>query len=116
MRADDARFRQAGWFEVLVGKSLHDDGKGKCFAYVHRQEENPPKRMRQFLSPQNDEAEKLAAVISKLRMQPHRSHVGGIYLNAEQLDALGIVIVDQLNCGDAVPNQRGYVEHRIFEQ
>ena len=29
-----------------------------------------------------------------------------IYVNGERLDALGIAIVDQLNCGDAVPNSR----------
>ena len=52
VRAHNANSRQAGWFEVIVGKSLHHEGKGKCFAYVHRQEDNPPQRMRQFLSEQ----------------------------------------------------------------
>ena len=52
VRAHDAQSRQAGWFEVMVGKSLRYEGGGKCFAYVHRQEPNPSNRMRQFLSEQ----------------------------------------------------------------
>ena len=52
VRAHDATSRQEGWFEVIVGKSVSDQGKGKCFAYVHRQADAPTQRMRQFLSEQ----------------------------------------------------------------
>lgn len=38
-----------GWFEVIVGKSLRDDGAGHCFAYVHRLEADPEQRMQRFV-------------------------------------------------------------------
>ncbi|MCP3711800.1 ISKra4 family transposase [Paraburkholderia sp. CNPSo 3274] len=42
--------RQDGWFEVIVGKSLHDDGGGHSFAYVHTLEHAPAERMLAFLA------------------------------------------------------------------
>ena len=52
VRAHDAKTPQEGWFEVIVGKSLRDDGAGRCFAYVHRLEADPAQRMQRFI---NDE-------------------------------------------------------------
>ncbi|MEX3845495.1 ISKra4 family transposase [Paraburkholderia sp. BR10882] len=42
--------RQDGWFEVIVGKSLRDDGRGHSFAYVHTLEHEPADRMLAFLA------------------------------------------------------------------
>jgi hypothetical protein len=41
--------RQDGWFEVIVGKSLRDDGRGHSFAYVHTLEYDPAIRCWRFL-------------------------------------------------------------------
>ena len=37
-------------FEVIVGKSLRDDGRGHSFAYVHTLEHEPAERMLAFLA------------------------------------------------------------------
>jgi hypothetical protein len=42
--------RQDGWFEVIVGKSLRDNGGGRSFAYVHTLEHAPADRMLAFLA------------------------------------------------------------------
>lgn len=42
--------RQDGWFEVIVGKSLRDDGRGHSFAYAHTLEPEPADRMLAFLA------------------------------------------------------------------
>jgi hypothetical protein len=42
--------RHDGWFEVIVGKSQRDDGEGGCFAYVHRLEPDPSRRMEHFFT------------------------------------------------------------------
>ena len=49
VRAHDGKTPQEGWFEVIVGKSLRDDGAGQCFAYVHRLEADPAQRMQRFV-------------------------------------------------------------------
>jgi hypothetical protein len=35
--------------EVIVGKSVTDDGDGKCFAYVHTYDNKPSRRLFEFL-------------------------------------------------------------------
>ena len=49
IRLAGRKSRQDGWFEVMVGKSQRRDSHGCCFAYVHRLEPDPTKRMRDFL-------------------------------------------------------------------
>lgn len=43
------RSRHEGWFEVIVGKSVVDDGHGKCFAYVQTYDHKPKRRLFEFL-------------------------------------------------------------------
>jgi len=52
VKASDARSRQEGWFEVMVGKSLPRAGMGQVFAFVHRLEAQPTERMERFLAEQ----------------------------------------------------------------
>jgi hypothetical protein len=41
VHARDDRSRKAGWFEVIVGKSLPDEGASKCFGFVHTYDTKP---------------------------------------------------------------------------
>jgi hypothetical protein len=50
VRLAGAKRRQEGWFEVIVGKSQRETGRGRCFAYVHRLELDPSQRMQRFVS------------------------------------------------------------------
>jgi hypothetical protein len=52
VKAADARSRQEGWFEVMVGKSLPRAGSGQVFAFVNRLEPKPTARMERFLAEQ----------------------------------------------------------------
>ncbi|KJK21477.1 hypothetical protein UB46_27070 [Burkholderiaceae bacterium 16] len=49
LRLAGRRRRQDGWFEVIVGKSMRDQGAGHSFAYVHKLEHRPADRMLNFL-------------------------------------------------------------------
>lgn len=52
VHAKQQRSRHEGWFEVIVGKSVTDDGDGKCFAYVQTHDTRPKRRLFEFLKSQ----------------------------------------------------------------
>ena len=56
--------RQDGWFEVIVGKSLRDDGSGHSFAYVHTLEHAPVDRMLAFLAQEGVAADQPVTFLS----------------------------------------------------
>src|SRR5471032_300149 len=56
--------RQDGWFEVIVGKSLRDDGRGHSFAYVHTLEHAPVDRMLAFLAQESVAADQPVTFLS----------------------------------------------------
>jgi len=56
--------RQDGWFEVIVGESLRDDGGGHSFAYVHTLEQAPADRMLAFLSQEGVSADQPVTFLS----------------------------------------------------
>ena len=43
---------KAGWFEVMVGKSIPDTGDAKCFAMVHTLDTKPRRRLDAVLGAQ----------------------------------------------------------------
>lgn len=45
IHARDGDNRKAGWFEVIVGKSIPDEGDTKRFAFVHQYEEQPQRHL-----------------------------------------------------------------------
>jgi Plasmid pRiA4b ORF-3-like protein len=49
VHARDDRSRKAGWFEVIVGKSLPDEGASKCFGFVHTYDTKPKRRLFEVL-------------------------------------------------------------------
>jgi len=52
VHARDGDCRKAGWFEVIVGKSLPETGQNKRFAFVHLYEEQPRRHLATALNAQ----------------------------------------------------------------
>jgi hypothetical protein len=52
VHARDERSRKAGWFEVIVGKSMPDEGASKCFGCVHTYDTKPKRRLFEVLKSQ----------------------------------------------------------------
>jgi len=52
VHARDEHRRQAGSFEIIVGKSVVEDGGAKCFAFVNREDAKPKRRLFEVLKSQ----------------------------------------------------------------
>ena len=52
IQARDADHRKAGWFEMIVGKSLSQEGNNKCFGYVTTYDVKPKRRLHEMLRSQ----------------------------------------------------------------
>ncbi|MGH9631298.1 MAG: hypothetical protein ACRD7E_23585, partial [Bryobacteraceae bacterium] len=52
VHARDEEHRQAGSFEIMVGKSIVEDGGAKCFAFVNREGAKPKRRLFEVLKAQ----------------------------------------------------------------
>lgn len=52
VHAREGNNRKAGWFEVMVGKSIPDQGAAKCFAMVHTLDTKPRRRLAVVLDAQ----------------------------------------------------------------
>ena len=52
VHARDEERRQAGSFEIIVGKSVVEDGGAKCFAFVNREDAKPKRRLFEVLKAQ----------------------------------------------------------------
>ena len=48
----DTTSRKDGWFEVIAGKSVTAEGAAKCFAFVHRYDTKPKRRVFEVLRSQ----------------------------------------------------------------
>lgn len=85
--------RQDGWFEVVVGKSLRDDGSGHSFAYVHTLEHAPVDRMLAFLAQEGVAADQPVTFLSD----------GGDTVRRAQLD-FGDCVLDWFHVAMRVQN------------
>lgn len=56
VHAKEQRSRTEGWFEVIVGKSLPQDGVGKCLAFVQKYDQRPNRRLYEVLQTQGVQA------------------------------------------------------------
>jgi hypothetical protein len=52
VHARDEKHRQAGSFEIIVGKSVIENGDAKCFAFVNREDAKPKRRLFEVLKAQ----------------------------------------------------------------
>jgi hypothetical protein len=64
VHARDEHSRKAGWFEVIVGKSLSDEGASKCFGFVHTYDTNPKRRLFEVLNSQGMQANQQVTFLS----------------------------------------------------
>ncbi|MEQ9152614.1 MAG: ISKra4 family transposase [Parvibaculum sp.] len=53
VHAPEGDNRKAGWFEVIAGRSVPEQGPSKCFAMVHRLDAKPRKRVAAMLASQD---------------------------------------------------------------
>jgi len=49
VHARDGDNRKAGWFELIVGKSVPTDGSAKCFGFVTSYDTKPKRRLAELL-------------------------------------------------------------------
>jgi hypothetical protein len=52
LHARDGDNRKAGWFEMIVGKSVPTDGAAKCFGFVTGYDRKPKRRLAELLKAQ----------------------------------------------------------------
>jgi hypothetical protein len=64
VHARDERSRKAGWFEVIVGKSMPDKGASKCFGFVHMYDTKPKRRLFDVLKSQGMQANQQVTFLS----------------------------------------------------
>jgi hypothetical protein len=64
VHARDEQSRKAGWFEVIVGKSLPDEGASKCFGFVHTYDTRPKRRLFEVLKSQGMQANQQVTFLS----------------------------------------------------
>jgi hypothetical protein len=78
------RTRKHGWFEVIAGKSVTDDGASKRFAFVHNYDEKPKRRVFEVLKSQGMQMNQQVTFLSdgadtvrdlQLYLNPHAERI-----------------------------------------
>ena len=65
VHAKDQQSRAEGWFEVIVGKSMSQDGESsKCFGFVNRYDTKPKRRLFEMLKSQGMQMNQAVAFLS----------------------------------------------------
>jgi hypothetical protein len=64
VHAKEQRSRAEGWFEVIVGKSLPQEGAGKCLAFVQKYDQKPKRRLYEVLQAQGVQANQSVIFLS----------------------------------------------------
>ena len=78
------RSRKHGWFEVIAGKSVTDDGASKRFAFVNNYDEKPKRRVFEVLKSQGMQSNQQVTFLSdggdtvrdlQLYLNPNAEHL-----------------------------------------
>jgi hypothetical protein len=64
VHAKDQKSRGEGWFEVIAGKSVPQEGTAKCFAYVQTYDPKPKRRLFELLNSQGLQANQQVTFLS----------------------------------------------------
>ena len=64
VHAKGQKSRGEGWFEVIAGKSVPEDGAAKCFAYVQTYDPKPKRRLFEVLKSQGLQANQQVTFLS----------------------------------------------------
>jgi hypothetical protein len=120
VHARDEHSRKAGWFEVIVGKSLPDEGASKCFGFVHTYDTRPKRRLFEVLKSQGMQANPQVTFLSdggdtvrelQLYLHPEAEHL----LDWFHL-AMRVTVMGQMAKGlpaRASPDASGDVENQL---
>jgi hypothetical protein len=105
VHARDERSRKAGWFEVIVGKSLPDEGASKCFGFVHTYDSNPKRRVFEVLKSQGMQANQKVTFLSDggdtVRELPMFLHLEAEHLLDWFHMAMRVTVMEQIAKGIA---------------
>ena len=85
VHAKDQRSRAEGWFAVIVGKSMSQDGESsKCFGFVNRYDSKPKRRLFEILKSQGMQMNQVVTFLSddgdtvrdlQMYMNPQAEHL-----------------------------------------
>jgi len=64
VHAKEQKSRTEGWFEVIVGKSLRQEGAAKCLAFVQKYDQKPKRRLFEVLKAQGAQANQSVIFLS----------------------------------------------------
>jgi len=64
VHAKEQKSRTEGWFEVIVGKSLPQEGAAKCLAFVQKYDQKPKRRLFELLKSQGMQANQSVIFLS----------------------------------------------------
>ena len=64
VHAKAQKARGAGWFEVIAGKSVPEQGAAKCFAYVQTYDPKPKRRLFELMKSQGLQANQQVTFLS----------------------------------------------------
>ena len=64
IHAKDQKSRGDGWFEVIAGKSMPEEGAAKCFAYVQTYDTKPKQRLFELMKSQGLQANQQVTFLS----------------------------------------------------
>ena len=64
IHAKDQKSRDEGWFEVIAGKSMPEEGASKCFAYVQTYDTKPKRRLFELMKSQGLQANQQVTFLS----------------------------------------------------
>ena len=64
IHAKDQKSRDEGWFEVIAGKSMLEEGVPKCFAYVQSYDTKPKRRLFELMKSQGLQANQQVTFLS----------------------------------------------------
>ena len=64
IHAKDQKSRGEGWFEVIAGKSMPEEGVPKCFAYVQSYDTKPKRRLFELMKSQGLQANQQVTFLS----------------------------------------------------
>ncbi len=64
VHATDQKSRTEGWFQVIVGKSMPEEGEAKCLAFVNKYDTKPKRRLFELLKSQGMQPNQLVTFLS----------------------------------------------------
>ena len=64
IHSKDQKSRGEGWFEVIAGKSMPEEGAAKCFAYVQSYDTKPKRRLFELMKSQGLQANQQVTFLS----------------------------------------------------